>query len=156
MVKQYPRFDPTENEKHVENNHIELGKSTIPGGGTGVFCKEAIPKGMDLGYYRGEIITPEEHQRRHAKKGYGEYVLIVDDMDNAGKEVYIDGKHYYNWVSRVNAAKGTGKKANMHWDGNGHVFALRNIKKGEELFVNYGAEYWRGKRNGTRKNKRSK
>ncbi len=137
----------------METNLIELRKSTIPGAGTGVFCKQAIPKGMDLGYYRGEIITPEEHERRHVKKGYGEYVLIATDMDNDKEKVYIDAKTHSNWTSRVNAPKGTGRKPNIYWDSYGHVFSSRNIKAGEELFANYGAPYWRGKKKGTRKNK---
>jgi SET domain-containing protein len=156
MVTLYPRFDPTENERHVESNLIELRKSTIPGAGTGVFCKQAIPSGTDLGYYRGEEITPDEHDRRHSKKGYGEYVLMVTDMDDDKKQVYIDGKTHNNWISRVNAPKGTGKKPNIYWDAYGHVFSSRNIKAGEELFANYGAAYWRGKKNGTRKVSKTK
>lgn len=151
MVSLYPRFAPTENERHVEKNLIEIRKSTIPGGGYGVFSKQAIPSGTDLGYYRGEILSEAEHTKRHTKKGYGEYVLIVIDMDNGEDKLYVDGKVHSNWVSRVNAPKGTGKRANMYWDTHGHVFACRNIRAGEELFVNYGPAYWRGRRNGTRK-----
>ena len=154
MLALYPRFSPTEDERNVETNHIEIRKSTIPGAGNGVFCKKAIPSGMDLGYYRGEIISPEEHERRYTKKGYGEYVLVATDMDKDPEQVHIDGIKHNNWISRVNAPKGTGKKPNIYWDNYGHVFSLRNIKAGEELFANYGAAYWRGKRNGTRKAKK--
>ena len=156
MVSLYPRFDPTENERDIEENYLEIRKSSIPGAGYGVFCKKPIANGTDLGYYRGEIITADEHERRHGKKGYGEYVLILTDMDNKKEQLHIDGKKYHNWVSRINAPKGTGKKPNVYWDAHGHVFASKNIKEGEELFANYGAAYWRGKKNGTRKNKGSK
>lgn len=156
MVLLYPRSSPTDDEKDIAENYIEIRRSNIPNAGFGVFATQNIPCGRALGYYRGEIVTPEEHERRYAKKGYGEYSLLANDIDNPTEKVYIDGKHHYNWVSRVNASKGTGKKPNIQWDAYGHVTALRNIKKGEELLLNYGRSYWQGKKNGTRKIKLKK
>ena len=139
-MKFYPEFPKTEKEKDVEDNFIEIRQSTIPNAGNGVFAKQNINSGDMLGYYRGEALTPDQYNKRFKDKLYAAYVLPVQNGT-----INVDAeKNGYNWVSRVNTPRGTNMKTNIYWDDNGHVYAKRNIKAGEELFVSYGAAYWRG------------
>jgi len=139
-MKFYPEFPKTEREKYVEENLIEIRPSNIPNSGNGVFAKQDIKSGNMLGYYRGEALNADQFSRRFKDKEYAAYVLAVKN----GK-INVDAeKKGYNWVSRVNTPRGTTMKTNIQWNDNGRVFAKRNIKAGEELFVSYGSAYWRG------------
>ena len=151
MVKLYPEFPETEHEIDIKKNYVEIRKSNIPGAGVGVFAKKDIKADTDLGWYRGEHLSAEEFGKKYDKKGYSVYVLCVDN------DINVDATKHYNWISRINASKGTNKKPNVYWDSEGRLFAKKNIKAGEELYVCYGAEYWRGitRYNKTLKKRRS-
>jgi hypothetical protein len=139
-MKFYPGFPKTEKEKYVEENVVEIRPSNIPNAGNGVFAKQDIKAGDMLGHYRGEALNVDQFTRRFKNRYYGEYVLAVKN----GK-INVDAeKKGYNWISRLNAPRGTNMKANVYWDDNGRTFAKRNIKAGEELLATYGAAYWRG------------
>jgi len=140
MKKLYPGVQKTKKEKYVENNLVEIRPSNIPNAGNGVFSKEDIKSGDMLGYYRGEALNRDQFNKRFNDKEYAAYVLIVKNGT-----IYVDAeKKGYNWVSRVNTPRGTTMKTNIYWDDDGRVFAKRNIKAGEELFVSYGSAYWSG------------
>lgn len=155
MVNLYPDFPATDDENHIIKHIVEIRKSRIPGAGVGVFAKQPIEAGKNLGYYRGEALTPEEFENRYSKLGYSIYVLRIPHPNNKNTHINIDGVKHYNWVSRMNAPKGTNKKANVYFDYSGRVFAKRNIRAGEELLVSYGPGYWRAidSLNKTRKKK---
>ena len=155
MVHIFPKGPKSDEHKKIEEEHIIIRRSTIPGAGNGVFCTRDILKGESLGHYTGEIISDKEFENRYNDHGYGEYVLYLTDPAT-NKQIYVDAKDHSNWVSRINASKGTGKKINVYWDAHGHVFASRNIKAGEELLANYGNAYWKGKKRGVTMKKKKK
>ena len=153
MLKFYPAFPPTEDEKYVEQNMVEIRKSGIPDAGVGVFAKQPITSGRELGYYRGEILASHDFHARYAAQGYTVYVLVVTDPTDANNPINVDASEHYNWASRINSPKGTNKKTNVYFHKDGRVFAKRNIKAGEELFVSYGSIYWSGIRNANKRKK---
>jgi hypothetical protein len=155
MLKLYPDFPATDDENHIEKHVIEVRKSGIPGAGVGVFAKQPIEMGKDLGFYRGEALNSDEFENRYSKLGHSIYVLRITDPSNEDNVINVDGTTHYNWTSRMNAPRGTNKKANVYFDHNGRVFAKRNIRAGEELLVSYGRNYWRGidRANKTKKKK---
>ena len=148
-MKIYPQEDKTERELEVERDYVEVKKSKIPGAGVGVFAKKDIRAGEDLGFYRGEWLQPEEYAKDNRSITY---------TLRLANGTYVDAEHNgYNFISRINAPKGTGMKSNLYWNHEGRTIAKRNIKAGEELLVGYGALYWRGiKKNTTLKKKMSK
>lgn len=153
----FPSHPPTDDEKHVEANLVEIRKSQIPKSGKGVFAKDDIPANRLLGYYRGEALNLDEFNARHEKNGVGIYVLTLPNESFPDKNMYVDGEQKGNWTSRMNSPRGTDKKANVIFYSDGTVVSKRNIKKGEELFVGYGPRYWNSKfwkNTGTRKNKK--
>ena len=139
----YPSFPPTDDENHVEQNMVEVRESGIPGAGLGVFAKQPIASGRELGYYRGEILTSYEIYTRYVAQGYTTvYVLVVTDPTDANNVLNVDASEHYNWTSRINSPKGANKKPNVYFHKDGRVFAKRNIKAGDELFISYGRTYW--------------
>jgi uncharacterized protein len=97
--------------------------------GLGLFALRPIEAGKRIIEYCGEIITNEEADRRG-----GRYLFELDEKRS------IDGKsrsniaRYINHSCRPNAeGLTTGRRI---W-----IWALRDIKAGEELTLNYGKEY---------------
>lgn len=107
-----------------------------------VFAKDDIPATRHLGYYRGEGLNEDEFNKRHGPAGIGFYVLTLADKSYPNGKVYVDGEQKGNWTSRMNSPRGTDRKPNVSFYEDGSVVAKKNIKKGEELFVGYGANYW--------------
>ncbi len=115
---------------------FEVRPSTIEGAGQGLFAKHAIQEGDTIGYYTGEVITDKEFY--DPERPFSAYVL---------------------WVCRTHIIVGEGPKANytrfINHSDEPNVFlvvssrwksarfeALRDIEPGEEIFFNYGEDYW--------------
>ncbi|MDQ3049074.1 MAG: SET domain-containing protein [Bacteroidota bacterium] len=119
-------------------------KSTIPGAGKGLFTKNDIKKGERFLEYLGEIITEVELDKRAENDIYG-YAFFVS------KKKCIDAYYRPNELARyANDAKGItrveGLKNNSCytiWKNRGWITAEKNIEAGSEIFVSYGAEYWK-------------
>jgi SET domain-containing protein len=119
-------------------------KSTLPGAGKGLFTKRDIKKGERFVEYLGEIITEAELDRRAENDIYG-YAFYVN------KQKCIDAYYRPEELARyANDARGLvrvkGIRNNSCYrisKGRGFIEAERNIKAGEEIFVSYGAEYWK-------------
>jgi SET domain-containing protein len=119
-------------------------KSTLPKAGKGLFTKKDIKKGERIVEYIGEIITEAELDRRAENDIYG-YAFYIS------KRKCIDAYYRPDELARfANDAKGLvrveGIKNNCCyeiWKNRGWIKAERNIKAGEEIFVSYGAEYWK-------------
>jgi SET domain-containing protein len=115
---------------------FEVRTSTVEGAGKGLFSKVRIEAEDTIGYYTGEII--DEAEFYNPERPFSAYVL---------------------WVSRSHIIVGDGPKANNtryinHSDAP-NVFlvvstrwktarfeALKTIRPGDEIFFNYGEDYW--------------
>lgn len=123
---------------------LAVKKSTLPGAGKGLFTKRDIKKGERFVEYLGEVITEAELDRRAENDIYG-YAFFIS------KKKCIDAYYQPEALARyANDAKGIvrikGIKNNCCytiWKQRGWIQAERNIKAGEEIFVSYGAEYWK-------------
>jgi SET domain-containing protein len=119
-------------------------KSKIPGAGKGLFTKRDIKKGERIVEYLGEIVTEAELNRRADKDIYG-YSFYIS------KKKCIDAYYTPDELARyANDAKGltkvkgiTNNCAYVIYKNSGWISAEKNIKAGEEIFVSYGAEYWK-------------
>ena len=117
-------------------NDFEIRTSTIEGAGMGLFARHTIVEEDTFGYYTGEVITEKEFH--DPDRPFSAYVL---------------------WVTKDHILVGEGSKANYtryinHGD-EPNIFlivssrwktarfqALRNIEPGEEIFFDYGEDYW--------------
>ncbi len=109
---------------------LELRKSTIAG--TGCFALEDIKKDAMIGEYTGEIITDEEANNRYDESPMEETYLFSIE---GGK--CIDATNETHAVKYINHCCDPNCEADE--DETGRVFytALKDIKAGEELTVDY-------------------
>lgn len=98
--------------------------------GLGLFANASFKKGSRIIEYIGEVITVDEANRRG-----GKYLFAATDY------WYIDGKERGNIARYINhscdpntEAGGTGKRV--------FIYALKNIKPGDEITYDYGEEYF--------------
>jgi len=130
--------------KTLMNNDLVVKKSSIPGAGKGLFTKRDIKKGERIVEYIGEIITEKELDKRAEKDIYG-YAFFVS------KKICIDAYYTPNELARyANDAKGLTRIKGINnnacyevWKNRGWIKAEKNIKANSEIFVSYGAEYWK-------------
>ena len=133
---------------------LRIADSKIEGGGMGVFATRSLPKGdpkVAPAYcrgvagevcsipYWGEIITEAEGNKRYGSETapYGMEIENSTDM--------IDAACLRGFGSIINHPP-KGKKANCRiahrGDGYPSIEIVQPVKKGEELYLNYGSKYW--------------
>ncbi len=98
--------------------------------GLGLFAKVPMKKGDCIIEYIGDVIDEDEANRRG-----GRYLFQTT------KTRHIDGTTRKNTARYVNHSC----RPNCEVDiikGRVFIYAKRNIKEGEELFYDYGKEYW--------------
>lgn len=116
-------------KSQTSNYNFAVKKSKT---GLGLFTTEPIKKGAKVIEYIGEKITAEEADRRG-----GKYLFELNSRWT------IDGANRKNIARYINHA--CGSAANCEADvKNGRIFvtAKKNIAAGEELFYDYGKEYF--------------
>ncbi|MBA3971901.1 MAG: SET domain-containing protein [Bacteroidetes bacterium] len=125
-------------------NDFVVKKSTLPDAGKGLFTKIDIKKGERFMEYHGEIVTEAELNRRAENDIFG-YAFYIS------KKKCIDAYYTPHELARyANDAKGLNKVKGLNnnacyvvYKNSGWIKAEKNIKAGEEIFVSYGAEYWK-------------
>jgi SET domain-containing protein len=123
---------------------LVVKKSSLPDAGKGLFTKRDIKKGERFIEYLGEVVTEAELDRRAEKDIFG-YAFYIS------KKKCIDAFYTPNELARyANDARGLNKIKGVNnnacyvvYRNSGWIKAEKNIKAGEEIFVSYGAEYWR-------------
>lgn len=125
---------------------IEIKPSTIPGAGRGVFAKRDLAANTILGYYRGEVVD----ERR--RKDSSDKVMTLYKRPPwwpSGVKFYrgisLDGATGGNWLALINDYRGTGQPKNADFGQDGMFYTVIPIKKGQELFIDYGSGYWIGR-----------
>lgn len=120
---------------------LEVKPSTIPGAGMGLFTLEFIPKDSRIVEYKGRITTWKE---------------VKDDSTNAyiytvNNNHVIDARRTKRALARyANDAKGLtrvkGITNNCVYVNEGlhaYIESVKDIPAGTEIFVDYGADYWK-------------
>ncbi len=121
-----------------------IKKSTLPGTGKGLFTKKDIKKGVRIVEYLGEIVTEAELDRRAENDIYG-YAFYISkkkcvDAYYTPKEI----ARYANDAKGITKVKGiTNNCCYVVYKQSGWIKAEKNILAGSEIFVAYGAEYWK-------------
>lgn len=125
------------------DDHLVVKKSTLPGVGKGLFTNVSIEKGTRITEYKGRVMTWKEVEAE------------VDD--HIGYVFWFSNNHVIDaWKTKkgvahfANDAKGIvrtpGVTNNAEYEtenGRCYIVATKNIQAGAEIFVGYGAEYWR-------------
>jgi SET domain-containing protein len=119
---------------------LEVKTSTISGGGNGLFTKVFIPKGSRIIEYKGTITTWEKVKN----EADNPYIYFVKSNH------VIDARHHPKSLGRyANDAKGLVRKKdksnNALFEADGlrvFMIATKDIHPGEEIFIQYGRDYW--------------
>lgn len=106
---------------------LKVGRSKT---GLGLFALEPIPKGAKIIEYVGKVMTDEPDDATN-----GLYIFSIN------KRTDIDGAPRWNTARYINHSCRPNAESDVI---KGHVWieAKRNIMLGEELFYDYGKEYF--------------
>ena len=125
---------------------VKVGKSLIPNAGNGLFIMEDVKNKTCVARYSGERIDLAENNKR---KGHHYRIKISNDL-------FLDAEDPRHFEGRfINDGKRAGIKPNVRFAAGYRtntcsttsfswirIFATRNIKAGEELYLDYGPDYW--------------
>lgn len=118
-------------------------KSKLPKAGKGLFTTKPIKKDSKIIEYRGEIIQWKEYQERVDKcqDGYLFFVSRKKCIDAFPTKQYK--ARYANDAEGLSRVKGLRNNSVYEVFGEKcYIVATRDIKPGEEIFVDYSKEYW--------------
>ena len=122
-------------QKWTEND-FEIRTSTIEGAGIGLFARHAIGEEDTIGYYTGEVITEKEFH--DPDRPFSAYVMwVTKDHILVGEGPKANYTRYINHDDEPNAFL----VVSSRWK-TARFQALRDIELGEEIFFDYGEDYW--------------
>lgn len=119
-------------------------ESQLPGAGKGLFTDKPISKGEKVIEYKGEIINWKEYDRRVARDEDG-YLFFINK--NYCIDAYPTPQYkarYANDARGLTRVKGLTNNCDYEvHDNRCFIVAQRDIKAGEEIFVDYTPDYWK-------------
>ena len=132
------------NRAHLEKN-LQIKKSSIPGSGMGLFTSIDIKKNTVITEFYGEKIS---HTIAAARSILNKSNSILCYNKTYCIDSTIDKNCLATFMNDANGViKKTEIKNNVYMlvaNGRIYVIAKRSIKCGEELFMSYGTNYWKG------------
>ena len=120
---------------------VRIKTSTIPGAGKGLHAARDFKKGDVVARYTGDLLpvkAPDGSENR------GQYMVLLSEV---GTGAVIDAARTNSAEGRMLcSAAGSGRRNNCRFSADQRsktmkLRATRNIKKGEELLVNYGPDF---------------
>ena len=114
----------------MKTKRVQVKRSNA---GLGLFAGEDIKKSDFVIEYTGEWIQDEEANRRG-----GKYLFIYDEewvVDGRGRK---NSARYLNHSCRPNCETEIDEDARAIY-----IYAIKNIKAGDELTYDYGKDYWK-------------
>ena len=122
--------------------YLQIKKSQLPRAGKGLFTKIDIPKGMRVVEYKGSLRLWKDVKHLDGYNGYLMYIT---------RNAVIDAQPGINNFGRyANDANGFGKspglKNNCEYVSEGtkcYIESLHPLRKGEEISVGYGKDFWK-------------
>lgn len=121
---------------------LYVKNSSLPDAGKGLFTKKEIPKGTRIVEYKGKLRTWKEVKHLD---GYNGYLMFINRQAviDALPAIKTFGR-YANDASGFVKVKGLKNNAEYVSEGNRcFIESLRTIRRGEEIFVGYGRDFWK-------------
>ncbi|HSE56753.1 MAG TPA: SET domain-containing protein [Candidatus Paceibacterota bacterium] len=100
--------------------------------GLGLFTTKPIKKGTFIIEYVGEMLTADQANERG-----GQYLFEINSKWTVDGSSRKNLARYINHSCRPNCETDTNERTKRIF-----VTAIKNIKEGEELFYDYGKEFW--------------
>ncbi len=118
-------------------------KSRLPKAGKGLFTTKAIKKDTRIIEYKGEIIKWKQYRERVDKCEDGYLFFISKDLCIDAFPTPQYKARYANDAEGMSRVKGLSNNCVYEIVGKKcYIQATRDIKAGEEIFVDYTKEYW--------------
>ncbi|HCW08607.1 MAG TPA: SET domain-containing protein-lysine N-methyltransferase [Cytophagales bacterium] len=119
-----------------------IKKSKLPNAGKGLFTKKDIAKGTRIVEYKGKLRIWKEVKHLD---GYNCYLMYITRNAVIDAQPFIKTfGRYANDANGFARVKGLKNNAEYVSEGNKcYIEALHSIKKGEEIFVSYGKDFWK-------------
>lgn len=128
---------------------LKLKKSNIPGANIGLFATKEFKKGQKIADYRGRIMSQAEYDKLDNWEGVygveikkGEVMNADTTQDGLGRYA----NHCRPKNIRAKHCKGNNAKISISHRGDDPKVSLKATKKirpGQEIYVNYGPNYWK-------------
>ncbi|MBK5277312.1 MAG: SET domain-containing protein [Bacteroidia bacterium] len=120
---------------------LQINKSQLPGAGQGLFTKIDIQKGTRIVEYKGRLHRWKDIKHEDGHNGYLLYINPNAVINALGTAKLIG--RYANDANGIIRIEGLRNNSEYVTVGSRcFITATKNIKKGEEVFVKYGKEYW--------------
>lgn len=118
-------------------------KSQLPKAGKGLYTTTDIKKGEKVIEYKGEIIQWKEYAKRVANDQDGYLFFISNKKCIDAFKTPQHKARYANDAHGLSRVPGLRNNSvyEVH-DNKCFIVATKNIKAGEEIFVDYTKEYW--------------
>jgi hypothetical protein len=140
----YPYCEGFSNDEYKNaREFLEIKDSTIPGAGRGLFPRKRLEEGTSLGFYSGKMLSKREHENMRLSDS--SYVVTLHwkrKVRGKRQHIIVDGNVSGNMLSIINDGPHSGHAANVEMDDGGVLYTTRVVEEGEELFWNYGNNYW--------------
>jgi uncharacterized protein len=125
----------------LSEKYLFIKKSKLPNAGKGLFTKKDISKRIRIVEYKGKLRKWKDIKHEDGHNGYLMYIT---------RNAVIDALPTITTLGRyANDAKGLvrvdGLKNNCEYVSEGNrcfIESIRSIKRGEEILVSYGKEFW--------------
>lgn len=128
-----------------QNELLDKRPSSIEGAGFGLFAKQNIEPGTELGYYRGRkfFTFPKTNSRNYT------YMMQLSrrpswiskkQWTEKGHPVFIDATKCL--LAFMNCCKDDPSKQNVDFSQSGMFKTTKTILQGQELLCYYGQDYW--------------
>ena len=125
---------------------LVVKQSKIKNAGKGLFAVRTFKKGEVIGYYRGELLSTAEHNRRYGSTDDDHAPYSLQASNSKGR--IVDASCSRHLMSMANGSRRR-SNANARFvdymrpsDGAVKVQATKTIKKNEEIIIHYGRDYF--------------
>ena len=128
-----------ENQRRAGYSRLRVLPSTIEGAGNGLFARTLIKEKEQICDYRGETVSQEDIEREDFDKTYVFSWPVGDTW------MHVDAKKEDSGFGRFINDPRDETKVNARITRRGNklvVVATTEILPGEEIFIDYGYEYW--------------
>ncbi len=127
--------------KTLLERQLEVTTSQLPGAGKGLFTKIDIQKGARIVEYKGRLHRWKDIKHEDGHNGYLLYIS-PSAVINAEGTLKLIGRYANdaNGIVRVAGLRNNSEYVTV--GSRCFITATKNIKKGEEIFVRYGKQYW--------------
>ena len=134
-----------ETDKNFFKCNVQVKKSSIPGGGIGVFSNKTFQKDSFITWYHGYLKDSNDNNNNNNRYavGYDEKKVLIGE----NRTPLLIGKGVAQLSNDAICLTITGMSNNCQLVHSGkfiYLKSLRRISKGEELFCGYGWKYWEG------------